>query len=78
MAAGSAAVLTNFIINLCIFIGCYVAFSLLRVRPWARRFFASRRLVRRQGGVGSARYALNCRYRPGCLSHPVGSAQLCR
>ncbi|GIL80074.1 hypothetical protein Vretimale_12911 [Volvox reticuliferus] len=46
MAANSASVLTNFLINLYIFLGCFGAFSILRVRPWARRFFAARRYAK--------------------------------
>ncbi|GIL54578.1 hypothetical protein Vafri_10327 [Volvox africanus] len=46
MAANSESVLTNFLINLYIFLGCFGAFSILRVRPWARRFFAARRYAK--------------------------------
>ncbi|GFR49707.1 hypothetical protein Agub_g11860 [Astrephomene gubernaculifera] len=46
MAAGSAAVLTSFLTNLYICLGCFTAFTLLRVRPWARRFFAARRYAK--------------------------------
>ncbi len=43
MAAGSAAVLSSFVVNLCVCIGCLVFFSFFRVQPWARRYYAPRR-----------------------------------
>ncbi len=43
MAAGSAAVLTSFIINLVTAAICFAVFSYLRIQGWARRFFAPRR-----------------------------------
>ncbi|KXZ47791.1 hypothetical protein GPECTOR_33g673 [Gonium pectorale] len=46
MAAGSAAVLTNFLTNFYVCLGCFGAFCILRLRPWARRFFASRRYAK--------------------------------
>ncbi|KAG2482061.1 hypothetical protein HYH03_018987 [Edaphochlamys debaryana] len=46
MAAGSAAVLSNFIINLCVWAGCFGTFTLIRVKPWCKRFFASRRYAK--------------------------------
>ncbi|GLC42966.1 hypothetical protein PLESTB_000281900 [Pleodorina starrii] len=46
MAANSASVLTNFLLNFYTFLGCFGAFSILRLRPWARRFFAARRYAK--------------------------------
>ncbi|PNH02372.1 putative membrane protein C2G11.09 [Tetrabaena socialis] len=42
MAAGSAAVLTAFVLNFVIFLLVFTAFSFLRVRDWGKRFFAPR------------------------------------
>ncbi|KAG2489802.1 hypothetical protein HYH03_011751 [Edaphochlamys debaryana] len=46
MAAGSGAVLSNFIINLVVFASCFGLFTLIRVKPWCKRFFASRRYAK--------------------------------
>ncbi|KAG2426182.1 hypothetical protein HXX76_013163 [Chlamydomonas incerta] len=46
MAAGSGAVLTSFLINLCVMLGLFTLFTIVRVRPWAKRFFAPRRYAR--------------------------------
>ncbi|GLC42964.1 hypothetical protein PLESTB_000282200 [Pleodorina starrii] len=46
MAAGSAAVLSSFLLNFCLAVGVFAAFSIIRVRPWCKRFFASRRFAR--------------------------------
>ncbi|KXZ47793.1 hypothetical protein GPECTOR_33g675 [Gonium pectorale] len=45
MAAGSAAVLSSFTLNLIIAACCFLAFSLVRSQPWCRRFFAPRRFA---------------------------------
>ncbi|KAG2451091.1 hypothetical protein HYH02_004359 [Chlamydomonas schloesseri] len=46
MAADSAAVLTSFLLNFYICLGCFALFTVMRVRPWAKRFFGPRRYSR--------------------------------
>ncbi|KAG2435994.1 hypothetical protein HYH02_011707 [Chlamydomonas schloesseri] len=45
MAAGSSSVLSSFLLNLYICLGCFGAFVYIRNVPWARRFFAARRFA---------------------------------
>ncbi|KXZ47792.1 hypothetical protein GPECTOR_33g674 [Gonium pectorale] len=45
MAAGSAAVLSSFTLNLIIAACCFFGFSVVRPHAWCRRFFAPRRWI---------------------------------
>lgn len=59
-AAGSAAVLSNFIINTLIATIILIIFSILRVAPFSRRFYAPRRYAkRRQNWCGSWRNGMH-------------------